>query len=73
MNDYPTLRFLERNGGWLSVVAALLPVAATIVATGLGATPWWVAGGIAVGAFVYLAARSYIELIHLMTDMLLPK
>ena len=73
MTDYPTLRFLEKHGGWLAIaigVAAFLP---GVAATALGASPWWVLAGAIVGALLFLLARSYVELIRLMTDMLLPK
>lgn len=73
MGQYPVLRFLERHGGWLSIVVALAPLAAGIIAMVLGGSPWWVLAGAATAAVLFLVARSYIELIRLMTDMLLPK
>lgn len=73
MTDYPTLRFLEKHGGWLAIAVALAAVAAGIVATALGASLWWLLGGAALGLVLFLLARSYVELIRLMTDMLLPK
>ncbi len=73
MPDYPTLRFLERHGGWIAIVIALAPPAAGIVAALLGGSVWWLAAGIAAGAVLFVIARSYVELIRLMTDMLLPK
>jgi hypothetical protein len=51
-------------------VAAFL---AGIAAAALGASPWWVVAGAIAGALLFLLARSYVELIRLMTDMLLPK
>jgi hypothetical protein len=73
MGDYPTLRFLEKHGGWLAIAVGIAVFFAGIVATWLGASPWWLLAGAAVGALLFLLARSYIELIRLMTDMLLPK
>ena len=71
--DYPTLRFLVRHGAWLAIVIAAAPLAAAVIATALGQSPWWIAAGAALGAVLFLAARSYVEMIRLMTDMLLPK
>lgn len=73
MPNYPTLRFLEKHGGWLAIAVGVAVFLAAIVATLLGASPWWVLAGAAVGAALSLIARSYVELIRLMTDMLLPK
>jgi hypothetical protein len=71
--QYPTLRLLERHGSWLAIAVALCPLAAGIIATLLGASLWWVLAGAAAAAFLFIAARSYVEMIKLMTDMLLPK
>ena len=73
MAQYPTLRLLERHGSWLAILVALLPLAAGIIAALVGASPWWIAAGFVSGAFLFIAARSYVEMIKLMTDMLLPK
>lgn len=73
MGEYPTLRFLEKQGGWLAIAVGIAVFLAGIVATLLGASPWWLLAGAFVGALLFLLARSYIELIRLMTDMLLPK
>ena len=73
MADYPTLRFLEKHGGWLAIAVGVAAFLAGIAATVLGASPWWLFGGAVIGALLFLLARSYVELIRLMTDMLLPK
>lgn len=73
MSQYPTLRFLERHGDWIAIAVSLCPLAAAIVAILLGASAWWVLAGTAASAFLFIAARSYVEMIRLMTDMLLPK
>ena len=73
MTQYPTLRFLERHGDWIAVAVALFPLVASIVAALLGASAWWGLAGAAASAVLFIAARSYVEMIRLMTDMLLPK
>ncbi len=73
MQTYPTLRFLERHGDWLAILVAILPLAAGVIAALLGQSWWWALGGLAGAAVLFLAGRSYIEMIRLMTDMLLPK
>ncbi len=73
MTEYPTLRFLEKHGGWLSIAVGAVVFLASVVAIVLGASLWWLMAGVLIGAVLSLLARSYIELIRLMTDMLLPK
>jgi len=73
MTQYPTLRFLERHGDWIAIALSACPLLASVVAVWLGASPWWIAAGAAASAFLFIAARSYVEMIRLMTDMLLPK
>lgn len=73
MRQYPTLRFLERHGDWIAILASLSPLAAGIIAAWLGASLWWLLGGAVTGAMLFLVGRSYVEMIRLMTDMLLPK
>lgn len=73
MAQYPTLRFLEKHGGWLAIAAGVAVFLAGMVAALLGASLWWLIGGAVAGALLFVVARSYIELIRLMTDMLLPK
>jgi amino acid transporter len=73
MADYPTLRFLEKHGSWLAIAVGMAAFFAGIAATALGASLWWLLAGVLVGAILFLLARSYVELIRLMTDMLLPK
>jgi hypothetical protein len=73
MTEYPTLRFLEKHGGWLSIAVGAAVFLAGVVAIAVGASLWWLPAGALVGVVLFLLARSYIELIRLMTDMLLPK
>jgi hypothetical protein len=73
MNDYPMLHFIGRHGGWCAIVAAVAPLIAGAVAVALGQSVWWLAAGIAGAIGLYVVVRSYIELVRVMIDMLLPK
>jgi len=73
MNDYPMLYFLMR---WGKLAAACL--AAAVLAAGLWAAvssgQWlWVAAGAVVAVVGYGLALSYVELVRVIVDMLLPK
>ena len=63
MNDYPMLHFLMR---WGKLASAVLAVAVLVA--------WlWAAGGVVVAAVGYALALSYVELVRVIVDMLLPK
>jgi hypothetical protein len=73
MNDYPMLYFLMR---WGKLAAALLAVGVLVAgiwgAVSTGQWPWAV-GGVVVAAVGYAVALSYVELVRVIVDMLLPK
>jgi hypothetical protein len=70
---YPTVQFLLRWGGVLAIGIALAPVAAAAAAIWCGAA-WWVAvAAAAVGAVLWLFVKSYVEVLSIIADTLLPK
>jgi hypothetical protein len=70
---YPTVRFLLRWGGVLAILIALVPVAAAAAAVLCGAA-WWIApAGVAVGVVLWLFVKSYVEVLSIIADTLLPK
>lgn len=73
MTQYPTLRLLERHGAWLAIIVAATPLIASVVATVLGQSAWWILAGAGAAGVLFIGARSYVEMVRLMTDMLLPK
>ena len=73
MDQYPTLNLIVRHGEALAAFAGLLQLLGAIAAFVLG-THWIIvpAGAVA-GGFLYLLMRSYVELVRVMADMLIPK
>jgi hypothetical protein len=73
MPNYPVINFLLRHGHRFAIAVALLPA---IAGAYLGFSGWgWpavVAGGV-VGVILYVLAKSYVELVAVIADMLLPK
>ena len=73
MDDYPTVKLILRWGDQMAIAAALAPA---LIALALFADGWsWPtlpAGG-CIGAAVLVLARSYVELIRIIADTLLPK
>jgi hypothetical protein len=73
MNNYPMLHFIGRFGGWCAVILALVPIVAGGWALAVGASGWWLAAGLAAAVVLFVLVRSYVELVRVMIDMLLPK
>ncbi len=70
---YSTLHFLVRHGDWVAVIVALAPVVGGVLAWVTGLSVAYAVAGILGGAFLYLIMRSYVELVRVIVDMLLPK
>lgn len=73
MPNYPIIHFLVRHGHPFAIGVALLPALAGI-GIFLAGGPWlYGAGGIAAGAVIYVLMKSYVEMVAIIADMLLPK
>ncbi len=73
MNEYPTVRLLLRWGNHMAIGAA---VAVPLFALLLVAEGWpWTTFvfGLFAGAVVLILARSYVELIRIISDTLIPR
>lgn len=73
MDQYPTIRFIVERGNLLALAIGLLPFVGAIAMLAIG-THWLVlpAGAVA-AAVVWFLMRSYVELVRVIADMLLPK
>jgi hypothetical protein len=71
--SYPMLAFIARHGGWLSlIVSAAVVIGGVFLTVTAGALSYTFAGVVG-GAFVFIVARTLVEMVRLITDMLLPK
>ena len=73
MENYPIISLLHRHG---TAFAAVLGVGIPLGALGffLAGAAWPVLPvGAVAGAVVYVLARSYVELIHIITETLMPR
>jgi hypothetical protein len=71
--SYGALEFLVRHGDWIAVVVALMPIAGGVAAWAAGMSVVFVPVGLVGSALAYLLMRSYVELVRVIVDMLLPK
>ena len=73
MNDYPMLHFLMRWGKLAAAGLAVIVFAAGICAAVSSGQWLWAVGGVILAAVGYVLALSYVELVRVIVDMLLPK
>jgi hypothetical protein len=72
-SPYWMLQFIVKHGDWIAIVSGALPLVASIAGV-LAGSPWWaLAVGAAGSAFLFLLMRSFVELVRVIVDMLLPK
>jgi hypothetical protein len=73
VNDYPMLHLLMRWGRPIAVVLACLVAAAGLWAAWSSGNVLWGVVGVGAAGIGYCLLLSYLELVKLITDMLLPK
>jgi hypothetical protein len=73
MNDYPMLHFLMRWGKLAAACLAVTVLVITLLAA-ISSGQWlWAVAGVAIAIVGYGLALSYVELVRVIVDMLLPK
>ena len=73
MPNYPIINFLVRRGHPFAIGVALLPVLAGLWILAAGG-PWlFGVAGIVAGPVLYVLMKSYVEMVAIIADMLLPK
>ncbi|APO70720.1 hypothetical protein IE4872_PD00179 (plasmid) [Rhizobium gallicum] len=73
MDRFPTIKFLLKNSAWLPPLAGLVfPIIGVWLGIRTGLLEIIVIG-LLLGPIVYLVVRSYIELVTVMAEYLLPQ
>jgi hypothetical protein len=70
---YPVVRLLVRFGNVLAIAVGAAIALAGVWAAVAGFGWAWALAGVLVGAFGGLMMRSYVEVVRLIADMLLPR
>lgn len=71
--SYPTIQFLAAKGDLFAALVAIAPLCLGIWAIAAGyAWPWMIVAAAAAGA-LWLVVRSYIEVLRILTDTLMPR
>ncbi len=73
MDQYPTVSLILKHGKALAIgLAALIPLAALLLIAN-GWTWFVLPAGLVIGAIAYGLLMSYVEIIRIIADTLLPK
>ena len=74
MDQYPTIKLIVERGNAIAIVVAALPFLGGLALFVLLAMHWVVlVAGIVTSLVVLLIMKSYVELVRVIADMLLPK
>lgn len=71
--NYSTLHFIVKHGDWIAAVVGAAPLVIGLIAAVMLSSILAAIAGLAGSAFLYLVMRSYVELVRVIVDMLLPK
>jgi hypothetical protein len=72
-DPYWMLHFIVSHGDWIAIVTGALPLVASVAMVIFGAPFWLLAVGAIGAAFLFMLMRSFVELVRVIVDMLLPK
>ncbi|AQV99180.1 hypothetical protein BJN34_35480 (plasmid) [Cupriavidus necator] len=70
---FPALHFLVKHGNVLALLLAICPPFGSLLLWAMGGSPVFLVVGALGGTFLYLIMRSYVDLVRIIVDMLLPK
>lgn len=71
--SYPAIRFLAAKGDLLAILVALVPVCLGIWALTAGFAWLWIIPAAGAGALLWLVLRSYVEVLRVLADTLMPR
>jgi hypothetical protein len=70
---YPVVNFLVRNGMILSILISVLPILATLYLALAGWSPLMLVVGIGAAVVVGILLASYVEVLRIIADTLMPR
>jgi len=77
MNDtpptYPAIRTIGAYGNLLAALVGLAPIALALWALAAGLGWAWLIPGAFAGAVLWLVMRSYVEVLRILADTLMPR
>ena len=73
MDQYPTIKLIVERGNLIAAAVGVLPLLGAIALVVLGVHWFALVAGVVAAAVLYFLMRSYVELVRVIADMLLPQ
>jgi hypothetical protein len=73
MENYSTVTFLVKHGNCVAIALSALPIVISFGLVFAGYHWLFAAAGLAAAAIAYLFLKSYVEIVRIIADVLLPK
>ncbi|MDB5363651.1 MAG: hypothetical protein JWO51_4948 [Rhodospirillales bacterium] len=70
---YPTVKFLVAHGMPLAILIGLAPLVIAVVLVVLGWSAWVIAAGVGISLVLGVVLVSYVEVLRVISDTLMPK
>ncbi len=70
---FPAIRLIAAGGDVIAALVGLVPVLAAIWAVAAGFSWLVVPAGLLAGALLWLVLRSYVEVLRILSDTLMPR
>jgi hypothetical protein len=70
---YPTVKFLVAYGMPLAILIGLAPLVIAVVLVVLGWSAWVIAAGVGISLVLGVVLVSYVEVLRVISDTLMPK
>lgn len=71
--SYPAIRFLAAKGDAIAILIAVVPLCLGIWALTAGFAWLWIILAAGVGGVLWLVVRSYVEVLRILSDTLMPR
>lgn len=73
MQKFPVITLLMKHGNLFAIAVAVAVVLLGAYGAYAGGGPIWLAGGLVAGGVTYVLLKSYVELVAILSDMLMPR
>ena len=71
--SYPAIRTISTFGPIIAIVLGLAPIAVVIGMVSVGFSWLWAIPALVAGGLLYLVVQSYVEVLRILADTLMPR
>lgn len=71
--SYPVVTTLARYGNVIALICGLIPAVAGLIGLGFGLSALWAGLAVFGGGMIWVLVKSYIEVLQILVDALMPR